>query len=157
MLTALLQLWEWWARKSQAPFQGARRTQKETEEPLGAGAHTHYRTGGGISPYMVDGRPDMAFATKELLRKVSKPVEGDVDKLKKLASYVECIPRCVQWFPFGANFPEDIETYVDSDWSGEQDTRKSMAPREAGQGVSHAATSPSLRSPPFLRLPLALI
>ena len=97
----------------------------KSEEPLGASAHTHYRAGGGISQYMVDGRPDIAFSTKEILRKVSSPVEGDVDKLKKLASYVEGIPRCVQWFPFGASFPEDIDTYVDSDWSGEQDTRKS--------------------------------
>ena len=97
----------------------------ESEEPLGSKEHTHYRAGGGISQYMVDGRPDIAFGTKEVLRKVSTPVEGDVDKLKELASYGEGTPRFVQWFSLGNIFPDSIDTYVDSDWSGEQDKRKS--------------------------------
>ena len=120
--------------------------------PLGKCDHTHFRSGAGMGQYMTDGRPDLSFSTKELLRKASAPTTVDMLKCKKMASYVHGVPRCIQHFYWRSYMTDRLDTCVDSDWSGEVDTRKSTNGGTAGlEGVNlkhwcSSQATPSLSS-----------
>ena len=107
---------------------GAKEIGKGVEEiECGAYDHSHFRSGAGIASYMCEGRPELAFATKELLRKASKPTNVDMLRLKKVASFCQGVPLVIQHFPWRKMFTEQLDVYVDSDWNGEEKTRKSTS------------------------------
>ena len=97
------------------------------DSPLDKAAHTSYRSVGGSAQYITDRRGYISFATKEVLRKSHAPTVQDEVKEKRICRYLKGVPRCIQNFPWIPEVPKTLELYVDSDWSGEEDTRKSTS------------------------------
>ena len=76
--------------------------------------------------YLALDRPDMQFTSKELMRKMSVPVEDDEHKLKRAGRYLVGRLRPVLRIPW-ADVPERLTVYVDSDFAGCSATRKSTS------------------------------
>ena len=94
---------------------------------LDAGEHSQYRSIGGLAQYITDRRGDINFSCKEVLRHSHAPEKQDETKIKRMARYLKGHPRCVQHFKWITKLPDTIEVYEDSDWTGEEDTRKSTS------------------------------
>ena len=94
---------------------------------LSVSDHTNFRSIAGIAQYMQERRGDIGFSTKEVLRKCNKPTTVDQTKVIRIAKYVKQVPRCIQTFPWQESDPQVLDTYIDSDWAGEDDTRKSTS------------------------------
>ncbi len=73
---------------------------------------------------MSQDRSDIQYAVKELSRKMSKPNRADVEKLKHLARYLKGRERAVILFDY-QSLPSQWTVWVDSDWAGCRETRKS--------------------------------
>jgi len=75
--------------------------------------------------YLGMDRLDIAFAAKELCRRMSNPDEADLEALRRLIQYLVGAPRLVYRFPW----QEDVgfSVYVDTDFAGCQVTRKSTS------------------------------
>ena len=56
---------------------------------------TLYRRGAAKCNYIAQDRPDIAYASKELIRSMAKPRTGDEVKLERLARYLQKSPKCV--------------------------------------------------------------
>ena len=69
-------------------------------------------------------RPDVQFATKELMRKLGAPDEEHWMSLKRLTRYLLGAQRSLARYPW-APLPSVLTVYVDSDHAGCQRTRKS--------------------------------
>ena len=85
--------------------QGAREVKKFEQEvdehdkltPAGA---TAYRAVAARCNYLSQDRPDISFAAKELCRDFAVPSRASMDKLKRMAKYLACVPRVVFCFPW---------------------------------------------------------
>ena len=96
-------------------------------DPLSAQDHSNYRSGAGLAQYICDKRGDINFAVKEVLRKLASPTSEDDTALKRIARYLKGVPNSILDFPWDAPLPGHIDVYVDSDWCGESETRKSTS------------------------------
>ena len=67
---------------------------------LGPKEHTHFRGDAGLAQYMSDRRGDISFVTKEVLRAAAAPTNEDAESLKRIARYIQGVPRCVLDFPW---------------------------------------------------------
>ena len=76
--------------------------------------------------YLALDRPDVQFASKELMRKMSAPTEDDEQKLKRVGRYLVGRPRFVLRIPW-ADLPARLTVYADSDFAGCSTTRKSTS------------------------------
>ena len=76
--------------------------------------------------YISVDRPDIAFAVKELCRRMSKPTERDWNHLLRLGKFLSGRKRAVQLFTwqYGSN---DMKVYADSNFAGCKSTRKSTS------------------------------
>ena len=66
--------------------------------------------------YLAVDRPDVAYAVKEICRKMANPVSGDWQKLVRLGRYLKGAPRCVlvyNWQKENAG----LSGCGDSDWT----------------------------------------
>jgi hypothetical protein len=84
-----------------------------------------YRSGTARANYLAMDRPDLAFATKELCRRMSAPRVQDWVALERLTRYLAAEPRLVYnyaWQPLGG-----LCVYVDTDFAGCLKTRKSTS------------------------------
>jgi hypothetical protein len=93
----------------------------DKSSPLGKAEHSQYRGIGGLAQYITDRRGDLCFATKEILRKCNAPSKQDENKTTRIGKYLEGTPRCIQDFPWQP-LGDTLDTYVDTDWGGEQET-----------------------------------
>ena len=66
------------------------------------------------------------YAVKELMRKLGKPNEDDLQKLKRVARYLIVNPRLVMQFPWQA-LTDTLKVYTDADHAGCLRTRKSTS------------------------------
>ena len=69
----------------------------------------------------------MFQSRQEVLRHGHAPTKYDEQQLQRIARYAKRVPRCIQHFKWTEEAEAVLETYVDSDWSGEEDTRKSTS------------------------------
>ena len=76
--------------------------------------------------YLAQDRPDLQFAVKEVARRMAVPKEGDWQALKRIGRYLVGAPRAVQLFHWQC-FPQELTTYVDSDWAGCKATCRSTS------------------------------
>ena len=53
-------------------------------------------------------RPDLAFATKELCRRMSAPTEADTSALRRVSRYLLSAPRLVYEFPWQSDANLDV-------------------------------------------------
>ena len=102
------------------------RTSDDHQVALGDKETTSYKALVAHCNYLAPDRPDIAFAVEELAKAMSKPTIGDLQRLKRLARYLDGNPRLllnVQWQPLQST----VTTYSDADWAGCRDSRKSIA------------------------------
>ena len=85
-----------------------------------------YRGVAARGNYLSLDRPDMAYASKEASKKMSKPAKGDMRRLKRMGRYLKGSPRLVQEFPWQGKDAE-LRVYTDADWGGCKATRKSTS------------------------------
>ena len=111
-------------------------------EPLPTGLASMFRAGAARANYLAMDRPDVAFAAKELCRRMSAPCSADLAALQHLARYLLGSPRQVyqyRWQPEAA-----LDVYADTDWAGCSETRRSTSGGCALRGshlIKHWATT----------------
>ena len=90
--------------------------------------------------YLGIDRADIQFAVKEMSSKLSCPTHEDMAALKRLARYLVSFPRSVWLFP--RERPARMITMAcDSDWAGNDSTRKSTSGNAAYLGNSCVRTT----------------
>ena len=86
----------------------------------------NYQKQAARANYLCLDRPDIGFATKETMRKLSAPTQSDMSALKKVGKFLMGKPRMISHFRFGErNQPLIVEG--DSDHAGCLRTRKSTS------------------------------
>jgi hypothetical protein len=99
--------------------------EEEAEKPLGEDGTKYFRSGAARANYLSLDRPDLAFATKELCRRMSAPTYRDLEALRRVCRYLLGAPRVVYEFEWQ---PEvGIQAYVDTDFAGCLATRRSTS------------------------------
>ena len=84
-----------------------------------------FRGAAARANYLAMDRVDLAFAAKELCRKMSVPRRSDLKALQRLAKYILGSPRMVQRYRWQA--PRDLEVFADTDFAGCVRTRRSTS------------------------------
>ena len=74
--------------------------------------------------YLGFDRPDIQFAVKELMRRMSQPTASDMAALKRVVRYLLTTPRYVSQIPW-QDLPTVIRVFADANWAGCIRTRKS--------------------------------
>ena len=106
---------------------GVRETDGDNDEdPLDEVEAKRFRGMAARANYLAADRPDIQYAAKEACRKMSAPSRKDWGKLKRIARYLVSYPELVIRFS-GATGTADIVTYVDANWAGCVDTRRSTS------------------------------
>jgi hypothetical protein len=108
------------------------RTEKEEEEEeeeqegeLTEQEVSAYRSGAARANYLSLDRPDIAFATKELCRRMSCPTRKDFEPLVRVARYLKGAPRVAYQFAWQPEL--GLQTFVDTDFAGCMVTRRSTS------------------------------
>ena len=97
----------------------------EEQELRGADA-TLFRALVARANYLAQDRTDIAFAVKELCRRMSCPREGDWKGLKRLGRYLVDKRRLICEFKYQYK-PAKVVVWVDTDHAGCKETRKSTS------------------------------
>jgi hypothetical protein len=97
----------------------------DDDQELDASGRTLYRSVVARANFLAQDRPDIRYSVKELCRTMAKPTRRDLRKLKKLVRYVAGKPRVVQKIPIGGAMNDELNIFVDSDYAGCHETRKS--------------------------------
>ena len=97
---------------------------EEGSEMLTGAAMKTFQTQAARANYLCLDRPDIGFATKECMRRLSAPTEADMVALKKLGRYLRGRPRVVSVFKY-CQAPCGVIIEGDSDHAGCTRTRKS--------------------------------
>ena len=96
---------------------------EEGKELMGAKA-TQYRALVARGIYLAQDRIDVAYAVKELSRRMSKPAEQDWETLKRFARYLLGRTRAILRYDYQEGY-KSIQVWTDSDHAGCKETRKS--------------------------------
>jgi hypothetical protein len=99
--------------------------EEELEEELTAQEVSAYRSGAARANYLSLDRADIAFATKELCRRMACPTRKDFEPLVRVARYLKGAPRVVYRFAWQSE--ADLRTFVDTDFAGCLVTRRSTS------------------------------
>ena len=105
---------------------GARRQRREEDIPLQGEELRNYQTQAARANYLCLDRPDIGFATKECMRRLSNPTQGDYNALKRLGRYLMGAPRLVSRFAYD-DASDEVIVEGDSDHAGCLRTRKSTS------------------------------
>ena len=79
---------------------------------------------------------DITFVVNELCQRMSDPSQHSFSKLKRLVRYLKGERQWIQVFEFGA-MSSEVTVFSDSDWAGDQETRKSSSAGVALVGTTH--------------------
>ena len=103
---------------------------QEHEAKLDNGQQDKYRTGVGTLLYLVKySRPDIANITRELSKNMQGASEGNYKMLLRVIKYItDSRFLGIEYHPDKTLFKDKWEliSYVDSDWAGDVDTRRSV-------------------------------
>jgi hypothetical protein len=105
---------------------GSDEEEAELEVPLNGSDATMYRAIVARGIYLAQDRSDIAFAVKELSRRMSCPDTRDWQSLKRFGRYLLKRERAVSHF-CDQSCPRGWSIWVDSDWAGCHRTRKSTS------------------------------
>ena len=86
---------------------------------------------------MCQDRADIPFAVNELCPRMSDPSQHSFTNFKRLVRYLKGERQWIQVFEFGIMSSEVI-VFCDSDWAGDEETRKSSSAGVALTGRSSA-------------------
>ena len=81
--------------------EGEKEAEAEEDIPLQGEELRNYQTQAARANYLCLDRPDIGFATKELMRRMSAPTQDDYAALKKLGRYLMGRPRVISTFRYG--------------------------------------------------------
>ena len=111
----------------QSPRTPAEDEHEDDDEDLleEARAISLFQAGVARANYLALDRPDIAFATKELCRRMSAPRWRDLAALRRIARYLLGTPRQVYQFRWQEEM--DLDAYVDTDFAGCAATRRSTS------------------------------
>ena len=109
-----------------APGTATLKQSANDEAPLDKQEHADYRRAVGKLQWQTYTRPDISFATKELARDLQQPTQQSLRKLKHLLRYLRGTYIRPTTTP-QTTAPIDINIYVDADWAGCPNTRKSTS------------------------------
>ena len=84
-----------------------------------------FRAGAARANYLALDRPDIAYAAKELCRRMSEPRWKDLTALRRLARYLLGLPRLA--YQFYWQEAAELDAYVDTDFAGCSVTRRSTS------------------------------
>ena len=76
--------------------------------------------------YLAQDRTDISFSSKELCRQLAIPNVNSFKALKRLVRYLAGLQRLVYHYSF-QSMPEAIDVYVDTDFAGCKETRRSTS------------------------------
>jgi hypothetical protein len=112
----------------EAPTPGTKATghQRDALDALGRDEASVFRSGAGSALYVSIDRYDIQYACKVIMKDMATPTIGGMAKLKRLARYLKGRPK-VLWIYDYQPAPEYIDVYCDSDWQGEEETRRSTS------------------------------
>ena len=91
---------------------------------------TLFRALSARANFLSQDRPDINFSTKELCREFAAPTQKSYLRLKRLVRYLVGVPRLVYFYPFLAKGDKPataIDLYVDTDFAGCKETRRSTS------------------------------
>ena len=110
-------------------------TRGEEDEELSRDQAGEFRSVPAMANYLALDRPDLQVAVNVLCQKMARPTAGSWLRLKRVARYLKKYPLLLYEF---RDDGEDLELKVfsDSEWAGDQDTRRSCS-----EGVSLLADS----------------
>ena len=101
--------------------------------PLEAAETALFRATAARANYLALDRPEVAFAAKELCRRMSEPRRRDKVALQRLCRYLLGAPRLVyRYRPVPADLP--LQVYADTDFAGCAHTRRSTSGGCASRG-----------------------
>merc|ERR1712026_662312 len=103
---------------------GCGRKEEEVDRALTEVEAGWFRGASARANYLAQDRFDLAFAAKELCRRMAVPRRSDLVALRRLARYVIEVPRLVQCFRWQAPIREFV-VYTDTDFAGCPRTRRS--------------------------------
>ena len=95
------------------------------QSPLSWAEARLYRACAARANYLALDRVDVAFAAKELCRRMSSPVWADLEALRRLAQYLVGVPRLVWHFAWQQEAA--LHAFVDTDYAGCHVTRRSTS------------------------------
>ena len=75
--------------------------------------------------YLSLDRADLGFAAKETCRRMSCPRKIDMESVQRMGRYLSTKPRAVYHFQW--QHPTHLDVYIDSDYAGCQETRRSTS------------------------------
>ena len=108
---------------------------EEGDCPLDAAETGLFRATAARANYLALDRPEVAFAAKELCRRMSEPRRRDKAALQRLCRYLLGAPRLVyRYAPVPAGLP--LQVYADTDFAGCLRTRRSTSGGCALVGVT---------------------
>ncbi|XP_072146532.1 secreted RxLR effector protein 161-like [Setaria viridis] len=87
---------------------------------------TVYRSIVGSLRYLVNTRPDLAFAVGYVSRFLEEPSEDHLVAVKHILRYVEGTKNWGLWFGRKKEKKAHVTGFSDSDYAGDVDARKSM-------------------------------
>ena len=109
------------AKSAPTPFLSTHQVDETLLESLD---HRLFRTVVGKLMWVMDERGDIAFATKELARKVQAPRAIDMQRLRRLVKYLLGTQHYVQVLRLDASVPNNtIRVHVDANWASLDDMR----------------------------------
>ena len=98
--------------------------------PLSPTETTRFRALAARANYLAQDRPDIAFACKEVCRRMSSPCEADWAKVKRLVRYLRDNPTCTYKYSWQRSTEDNCmvaDIYVDTDFAGCKRTRRSTS------------------------------
>ena len=98
----------------------------EEAEKLDEFQTTRYKSLVARANYLAADRPDIQFACRELSIAMSKPINDDWTKLKRLGRYLEEKPRLVHKYA-RLSTTRALRTFTDASWAGDKKTRTSTS------------------------------
>ena len=93
-------------------------------EPLAAEEQKKFHSVAALLNFVMPDRPDIQFATKEVLRAVARPGAEDLRRLKRILRYLLGQKRVAVVIPWDQD-ERTVEVCVDADFAGCRSTRKS--------------------------------
>lgn len=106
---------------------GSRDQNDGEDAPLEGESVAMYRSVVARANYLSLDRADIRYSTKELCRRMAGPRRRDWRDLKKLCRYLRGRTRMIQGRAEEKFVPGVIEVFVDSDWAGCPETRRSTS------------------------------
>ena len=127
---------------------GAKEPQ-DREEPRVLGDDRKYRSLVASINFMAIDQPDLQYACKEACREMSVPTAASWQKLKRMGRYLVGRREVVWRFPWKSGHG-GWKVWVDSDWAGDLETRKSTSGGIICLGPHCVKTWSSTQSTPAL-------